>query len=60
VEVQRDAGPGGEAADALAAYKAQPGMASSKDEDIEHSLNDFFQGLRQERLGKSGSATCPR
>lgn len=59
VGILRDAGRDDEAARALAAYKAQPEMASSDDDEIERSLDKFVADLRDERREKSGSATCP-
>lgn len=60
VGILRDVGRDREAADALAAYKAQPEAASSSNEDIEQSLGEFIEGLREERFKKTGSTTCPQ
>ncbi len=59
VGILRDAGRDDQAARALAAYKAQPEVASSDDAEIERSLDKFVADLRDERREKSGSATCP-
>jgi hypothetical protein len=59
VGILRDAGRDGEANEALAAYKALPEAASSSDEEIERSLDEFIEGLREERRERTGSPTCP-
>jgi len=59
VGILRDAGRSKEAAKALQAYKSQPEMASSSDEEIEKSLTDFIDGLRKKRKQSTGSSTCP-
>ena len=59
VGILRDAGRDEDAARALAAYKAQPEVASSDDAEIERSLDKFVADLRNERRERSGSASCP-
>jgi len=59
VGILRDAGRSDEAAKALRAYKANPEVASSSDEEIEESLTNFVDKLRKERKLRTGSSKCP-
>jgi len=43
----------------LADYRAHPDRAKMTDEDIEESVDEFIEGLREERREKTGSADCP-
>lgn len=42
----------------MRAYRSNPEVASSSDEEIEESLTDFVDKLRKERKQRKGSSKC--
>jgi hypothetical protein len=57
--ILRDAGRYDEAAKALTAYMARPENADTTIDEVEKSLREYVDGLRDERRKSTGTSTCP-
>ena len=59
VGILRDAGRTAEAKQALEAYLAKPAADSGSPEELESSIEEFIEELREKRNKRTGSPACP-